>query len=177
MKSSHKKKNYHSLMKFPLISISYFSKMKEELLRDRKESTIIFNERILKLPIQDYRLYKPNKISTCKYNILTFLPKNLFIQLQKLANIYFLIVAVLQSIPEISNSDGIPNILLPLSLVLTVSAVRDLLEDRKRRRSDLEENSRTSLKMTDGIWQQTSWKDIKVGDVVKVLKDKYFPAD
>ncbi|OMJ67067.1 hypothetical protein SteCoe_35873 [Stentor coeruleus] len=151
--------------------------MKELLMPDRKESTILFSERRINLPIQNQELYKSNKISTCKYNAITFLPKNLFIQFQKLANIYFLLVAVLQSIPQISNSNGIPNILLPLSLVLTVSAIRDILEDKKRRKSDKEENSRICLKMTTTGWQKTLWQNIKVGDVVKILKDEYFPAD
>ena len=122
-------------------------KMNEDLLKDVRDSTLIFSERTLTVPVMDYRPFKSNLISTCKYNAITFLPKNLFIQFQKLANIYFLIVAVLQSIPEISNSDGIPNILLPLSLVLTVSAVRDILEDRKRKKSDAEENSRITQRL------------------------------
>lgn len=151
--------------------------MREVLMPDRKESTIIFSERRLNLPIQNQELYKTNKISTCKYNAITFLPKNLFIQFQKLANIYFLLVAILQSIPQISNSGGIPNILLPLSLVLTVSAIRDILEDKKRRKSDQEENSRICLKMTMTGWQKTLWQNIRVGDVVKILKDEYFPTD
>ena len=32
-----------------------------------------------------------NKISTSKYNFITFLPKNLFEQFSKLANLYFLV--------------------------------------------------------------------------------------
>lgn len=128
--------------------------MKENLVPEHGESTINFKERRLKLPIHDHRIYKTNLISTCKYNALTFIPKNMFIQFKKLANVYFLIVAVLQSIPEISNSDGIPNILLPLSLVVLVSAVRDLVEDRKRKKSDLEENSRVTMKIISGMWQK-----------------------
>ena len=45
-------------------------------------------------------------------------------------------IAILQCIPEISVSGGIPNILLPLTFVLTVSAAKDALEDYKRHKSD-----------------------------------------
>lgn len=151
--------------------------MKEDLLKEHRESTILFTERTIIVPVPNHQLYCPNLISTCKYNAITFLPKNMFIQFQKLANIYFLLVAALQAIPEISNSGGIPNILLPLSLVLTVSAVRDLLEDRKRKKSDSEENSRITQKMVEGRWQRTLWQDIRIGDLIKVMKDEYFPAD
>jgi hypothetical protein len=39
-------------------------------------------------------------------------------------------------------SGGIPNILLPLTFVVVVSAVKDALEDSKRKKSDREENER-----------------------------------
>lgn len=151
--------------------------MKETLLTDAKDSTLLFDDRNIKIPVQDRSLYPLNKISTCKYNIITFLPKNLLIQFQKLANIYFLIVAILETIPEISNTDGIPSILLPLTLVLTVSAIRDLIEDRKRRKSDNEENSRKALKFIQSTWTPIFWSDVQVGDLIQVHKDQYFPAD
>jgi hypothetical protein len=37
-----------------------------------------------------------NKISTGKYNALTFLPKNLFYQFSKMSNAYFLFLALLE---------------------------------------------------------------------------------
>jgi P-type E1-E2 ATPase len=46
-------------------------------------------------------------------------------------------------VPEISVSGGIPNILLPLLFVISVSAAKDALEDSKRKQSDKEENERT----------------------------------
>ena len=39
---------------------------------------------------------KNNAVSTYKYNIITFLPKNLFEQFQRLANAYFLVLLILQ---------------------------------------------------------------------------------
>lgn len=37
-----------------------------------------------------------NALKTTKYTLLTFLPKNLFEQFRRIANFYFLIVAVIQ---------------------------------------------------------------------------------
>ena len=43
--------------------------------------------------------FKDNEVNTKKYNIITFLPKALLIQFIRVANIYFLISAILQCIP------------------------------------------------------------------------------
>lgn len=40
-----------------------------------------------------------NEISTAKYTLLTFLPVNLFEQFTRVANLYFLLTAILQLIP------------------------------------------------------------------------------
>lgn len=37
-----------------------------------------------------------NYIKTSKYNVITFLPRNIFEQFQRLANFYFLILLILQ---------------------------------------------------------------------------------
>lgn len=41
-------------------------------------------------------LFQDNRIHTSKYNILTFLPINLFEQFQRVANAYFLFLLILQ---------------------------------------------------------------------------------
>jgi hypothetical protein len=43
-----------------------------------------------------------NRIRTTRYNLLTFLPKNLFEQFHRVANIYFAILIVLNWIPVIN---------------------------------------------------------------------------
>mmetsp|Transcript_6858 Transcript_6858/g.12466 ORF Transcript_6858/g.12466 Transcript_6858/m.12466 type:complete len:1068 (+) Transcript_6858:375-3578(+) len=120
---------------------------------------------------------KTNSIRTCKYTALTFLPKNLWEQFQQLANVYFLMIAVLQCIPGISLSHGIPNILLPLAFVLTITGVKDAVEDYKRRKSDREENRRITLKREEGRWKSVEWRRVQEGDVIKVVKNEYFPSD
>ena len=77
-----------------------------------------------------------NSIKTSKYSPITFVPKNLMVQFSKVANVYFLIVGIMQMIPSISVSGGFPVIFIPLSIVVGVSAIKDLLEDIKRKKSD-----------------------------------------
>lgn len=150
--------------------------MKEPLVQDAKEPESL-SERLIPIPVPNPKLFQANSISTSKYNFFTFLPKNLFEQFQKSANIYFLIIAVLQSVPQISVTGGIPNILMPLSFVLTVSAIKDLLEDLKRKKSDKEENFRKAKKWENGEWTECRWLDLKVGNIVQIVNDEYFPAD
>eukprot|EP00357_Protocruzia_adherens_P031663 CAMPEP_0115028812 /NCGR_PEP_ID=MMETSP0216-20121206/36574_1 /TAXON_ID=223996 /ORGANISM="Protocruzia adherens, Strain Boccale" /LENGTH=1250 /DNA_ID=CAMNT_0002405169 /DNA_START=45 /DNA_END=3797 /DNA_ORIENTATION=- len=123
-------------------------------------------------------LFMKNKISTAKYNVITFLPKNLWEQFHKLANVYFLVIAVMQVIPQISITDGQPLILVPLVLVLAISAIKDLIEDLKRHKSDNEENTKKVLRYDqNGNEIEVGWQDIKVGDFIKVRNDEFFPAD
>ena len=86
-------------------------------------------------------LHKVNKIETTKYTILTFLPKNLFEQFHRFANVYFLFIIILNWIPQV-NAFGKEIAMLPLIFVLAVTAIKDLIEDRQRYNSDKVVNNR-----------------------------------
>lgn len=139
--------------------------------------TVRLSERTISLPAASPSLFPSNEISTCKYNCVTFIPKNLFEQFRKLANVYFLLIAILQVVPQTTVSNGVPNILMPLLFVVFVSAMKDLFEDLKRRKSDREENQRTCLVWKEGSWQKTVWRKVVVGDLIRVHKNDYFCAD
>ena len=84
--------------------------------------------------------YKNNTISTTKYNIITFIPKSLFYQFQRLANVYFLVTAILSCfkiITPVASSMA----LIPIIFVLLVSLVRELIEDINRYKLDKEQNN------------------------------------
>uniref|UniRef100_A0A7N6ACJ7 Phospholipid-transporting ATPase n=1 Tax=Anabas testudineus TaxID=64144 RepID=A0A7N6ACJ7_ANATE len=72
--------------------------------------------------------YASNCIMTSKYNIITFLPINLFEQFQEVANTYFLFLLILQLIPQISSLSWFTTI-VPLALVLSITAVKDATDD------------------------------------------------
>ena len=89
--------------------------------------------------------YKTNKVCTTKYTLLTFLPKNLFEQFHRVANIIFLFIGLLNFLPMVSAL--IPEVaLLPLAFVLFVTGVKDAYEDYRRYRSDKEINHLTCRK-------------------------------
>uniref|UniRef100_A0AAZ3PZZ1 Phospholipid-transporting ATPase n=1 Tax=Oncorhynchus tshawytscha TaxID=74940 RepID=A0AAZ3PZZ1_ONCTS len=77
----------------------------------------------------DPQLYpSTNAIKTSKYNTFNFLPLNLFEQFQRIANAYFLILLLLQVIPAISSLSWFTTV-VPLVLVLSVTAVKDATDD------------------------------------------------
>ena len=83
----------------------------------------------------DAQKHKNNKIKTTKYTVFSFLPKNLFEQFHRFANIYFLFIVVLNWIPAV-NAFGKEIAMIPLIFVLAVTAIKDLIEDRQRYNSD-----------------------------------------
>ena len=133
-------------------------------------------DRKIRPKLQDKDLQN-NSISTSKYTLINFLPKNLFEQFSKLPNDYFLLIGFLQMIKEISTSKGVPVNFGPLSVILLIIAIKDFSEDLKRHNSDKEENNRKILALREDKFEEICWKDILVGDVIKIKKDQYFPAD
>lgn len=117
-----------------------------------------------------------NNVSTAKYNIVTFIPKFLFEQFSKYANLFFLFTAVLQQIPSVSPTNRYTTI-VPLAIVLTVSAIKELIEDYKRRMSDRSLNYSKAQVLKGSSFHETTWVDVAVGDVVRVESEEPFPAD
>ncbi|KEP65595.1 UNVERIFIED_CONTAM: phospholipid-translocating P-type ATPase, flippase subfamily protein [Hammondia hammondi] len=81
-----------------------------------------------------------NAVVTSKYTIWNFVVKNLWEQFHKVSNMYFVVICCLQMIPQISTTNGVPTLALPLSIVLVVNAAKDAFEDWQRHRSDRIEN-------------------------------------
>ncbi len=85
------------------------------------------------------RHYANNKIKTTKYTLLSFLPKNLFEQFHRFANVYFVFIALLNFVPVV-NAFQPELALAPVVFILSVTAIKDLWEDYRRHRSDKEIN-------------------------------------
>ena len=121
-------------------------------------------------------MFKDNTVSTTKYNALTFLPKALLYQFIRLANIYFVFIAIIQSIPIISPL-GPATAIAPLVFVLAVSLIREAVEDLKRRKLDNEQNSNEVEIYKNGEWIKIQSGKLRLGEIVKVKKDGVFPSD
>ncbi|KAI2648997.1 Phospholipid-transporting ATPase IB [Labeo rohita] len=88
-----------------------------------------------------------NHVSTAKYGILTFLPRFLYEQIRRAANAFFLFIALMQQIPDVSPT-GRYTTLVPLIFILTVAGIKEIIEDY-----------------------------VAVGDIVKVTNGQHLPAD
>ncbi|XP_010253041.1 PREDICTED: phospholipid-transporting ATPase 1-like [Nelumbo nucifera] len=117
-----------------------------------------------------------NEIRTSKYTIITFLPKNLFIQFHRVAYLYFLAIAALNQLPPLAVF-GRTVSLFPLLFVLCVTAIKDGYEDWRRHRSDKKENNREALVLQSGQFRIKKWKKIRAGEVVKIIADETIPCD
>lgn len=150
-------------------------------------------------PPTDERTGKPyvsNRIRSCKYTIWNFFPKQLVAQFGKLANFYFLVIAILQMIPGLSTT-GTYTTIIPLLIFVSISMAKEGYEDIRRNRLDKEENERKTLvlnksaivserktstneaafSITSSVWTSTKWQDLNVGDVVLFERDESVPAD
>ncbi|KAJ4752769.1 Phospholipid-transporting ATPase [Rhynchospora pubera] len=120
--------------------------------------------------------FPSNNISTTKYNVFTFIPKSLFEQFRRVANMYFLITACLAytDLAPYSSTSAV----YPLVLVILVTMLKELIEDWRRKQQDNDVNNRKTLVLNaDGKFKYSQWKNLRVGDIVKVQKDEFFPAD
>ncbi|XP_021292683.1 phospholipid-transporting ATPase 3 isoform X2 [Herrania umbratica] len=66
---------------------------------------------------------------------------------------------------------------VPLSLVLLVSLVKEAFEDWKRFQNDMAINNTLVDVLQDQRWESIPWKRLQVGDIVRVKQDGFFPAD
>ncbi|KAF9321356.1 hypothetical protein BG003_002204 [Podila horticola] len=118
--------------------------------------------------------YPTNNIKTTKYTMLTFLPVNLLFQFRRFYNIYFLAAAVFVCAePSLSPVTQI----LPLTMVLAITAIKDALEDYRRYQQDKRSNGLPCTLVKNGELIPIKSKDVRPGDVLKICKNDKIPAD
>uniref|UniRef100_A0A8C5B578 Phospholipid-transporting ATPase n=1 Tax=Gadus morhua TaxID=8049 RepID=A0A8C5B578_GADMO len=124
------------------------------------------------------RHFSDNKIKTTKYTLLSFLPKNLFEQFHRFANVYFVFIALLNFVPVV-NAFQPELALAPVVFILSVTAIKDLWEDYRRHRSDTEINHMDCLVYSrpEKRYLERFWKQIRVGDFIRLRCNEILPAD
>jgi phospholipid-transporting ATPase len=118
-----------------------------------------------------------NSIRTTKYTILTWAPKSLLYQFKRAANIYFLVISILQSMPFSPKN--------PMSIIATFAGVlfftmlKEAYEDYVRYKSDQAVNLSTChvLDRETGEVKDIQCRNVKVGDILQVRENEMFPAD
>lgn len=140
--------------------------------------------------------YTSNWIRSTRYSAWNFFPRQLVAQFTKLANFYFLCVAILQMIPGLSTTGQFTTI-VPLLFFVGLSMAKEGYDDLRRYRLDKAENNReaqvlranksTSVpgsmheETSNAIgllhWETIKWQDLNVGDIIKLERDDAAPAD
>lgn len=130
---------------------------------------------------------RPNLVRTTKFTWLTWLPKSLFFQFTRVANVYFLFIAVLVCFPW--SPKNWKSKIFPFVFVLLWTALKDLFEDMRRRWDDQAENSQRCRRLRqpcregeqscqeDLGFEEVSWAEVLCGDVLYIPEDGTFPAD
>ncbi|KAG9318662.1 hypothetical protein JVU11DRAFT_755 [Chiua virens] len=116
-------------------------------------------------------VYPTNQVISSKYTILTFLPRNLLEQFRRIANIFFLFIAILQFFPEFSTiSPGL--VLIPIIVVLSITAIKDAYEDIKRHQSDRRVNHSAVRVVSGPAWSNPNFSGKKSRTFVRGIVPK-----
>ena len=110
-------------------------------------------------------------MKTTRYTKFSFFPVSLMNQFRRVANIYFLGIAILQSIKILSPLSPFTAI-LPLVAVLGLSMLREGWEDYQRYKADKETNGQLFNRIHEDSTSQDIRSDaIAVGDIL-IVKDE-----
>jgi len=121
--------------------------------------------------------YANNSIKSSKYNIVTFFPVFLFEMFSRVAYLYFLFQAALSWWSVVSPTGGAGST-MALLFVLVVAGVKAIAEDMKRHREDhITNNTVAHVMRPDGSVQDVRWREVEVGNIVKICDDELIPAD
>ncbi|KAI8907072.1 phospholipid-translocating P-type ATPase [Powellomyces hirtus] len=91
-----------------------------------------------------------NVIRTAKYTVLTFVPRNLFEQFRRLANVYFLFTVIMQVFPMFGVASPILAA-MPLIIIMGITGIKDAFEDWRRHKTDNMVNYAKTLTLAN--WQ------------------------
>jgi phospholipid-translocating ATPase len=117
-----------------------------------------------------------NRIKTSKYNLITFVPKNLLEQFRRITNLYYIINAIILFFIPDPPTSPILNI-LPSLFIALITALKKGYEDILRHRADRIINNLPVKILRNGTFKKLKWRDIKCGDIVQVNAETQLPCD
>ena len=122
-------------------------------------------------------IYPGNKLILSRYRLLTLLPLNLFEQFHRTSNIWFLIVSIFQLIPFQLNPTDSWTTIVPLSILLTLTLIKDAYIDRSIRIKDKIFNNLEYQVWTGDQFIPIKSEEILVGQFIQVKENQIIPAD
>uniref|UniRef100_A0A671XQG0 Phospholipid-transporting ATPase n=1 Tax=Sparus aurata TaxID=8175 RepID=A0A671XQG0_SPAAU len=156
-----------------------------EKTEDASEKTSLADQedaRLIHINQPQFTKFCSNRVSTAKYNVLTFLPRFLYSQFRRAANAFFLFIALLQQIPDVSPT-GRWTTLVPLLFILVVAAVKETLSHCLFISSFSSfpppppPPSLLTTVLRNGAWEIVHWEKVAVGEVVRAANGDHLPAD
>lgn len=163
-------------------------KVKKSRKKNKRMSKLSKNERIITYQgtgactVKPDARYPVNKVNNQKYSIFTLLPLFLWAQFSQFGNLYFLVTAILQLIPELQVTYWWTN-WGPLFMVLLISFLREVYDDFLRWKRDREVNhekyQRIEIDADYGfaIKNTISASEITVGDLIILHENERVPCD
>jgi phospholipid-translocating ATPase len=178
----HRRESSKWIPREPPISQRIIQPIRERRERVNANSRLIEpNWRFPNLPrwkLKNYQKFCSNKITTTKYHIYNFIFKNLWEQFHRWANPYFIFIAGMNWIPALQAFSKVLG-LVPVTIILALTAMKDAFEDYRRHLADKKINSQTPH-----VWsseknrcRKMPWEHIIVGDYIHVSIDETIPAD
>lgn len=98
------------------------------------------NSRYISIGEYPRHTFPPNAVSNAKYNAWSFLPRTLYNEFSFFYNLYFLLVALSQTIPPL-RIGFLSTYIYPLAFVLAITLGKEALDDLGRRKRDSEANT------------------------------------
>ncbi|KAF9073426.1 hypothetical protein BDP27DRAFT_1318887 [Rhodocollybia butyracea] len=126
--------------------------------------------------------FPPNIVRNQKYSIFSFFPVVFYEQFKFFFNLYFLLVALSQFVPELKIG-FIATYIAPLAFVLTITIGKEAYDDYKRNLRDREANGQKYLVVdSDNLPSHFSTRalpssSLLVGHLVRLQKNDRVPAD
>lgn len=121
--------------------------------------------------------YVTNRVNSSRYTWLTLIPKNLFEQFQRTANIWFLIVSIFQLVPLDLNPASSWSTVLPLCILLSITLLKDAHNTYNHLKKDSISNNAV-YRYWNGIeFGEIKCKNIIVGQFLKIREGEKVPAD
>jgi phospholipid-translocating ATPase len=136
------------------------------------------------------KAYISNTITSSRYTIWNFLPRQLIFQFSRVSNFYFLCIAVLQLTGF--STTGTYSTLVPLMAFVSIAMAKEGFDDYRRHILDRVENRNTvdvlrveqvnydeGITESDGArsWIEVKWAAVKIGDIIRLRRDDAIPAD
>ncbi len=147
----------------------------ETVIPHKKRKLFFGNDQEKLLNYNSY--FKDNTIRTTKYNLITWIPKSLLLQFLRAANVYFLIVCILTFFPFSTKTPATQ--CGTFALVLFITMIKEGVEDFNRYLADKKINEKKTQKFNydRNAFEECMWKDLKVGNLIKVISHEEVPAD